>query len=79
MQVTVCRRISRSSDFDNILESSLVDPKLTTVEVPKTELAIATVENLIRKLRNPDALNRLVLIEPKVIVRDSLIERRNQT
>lgn len=65
--------------FDNIRESSLVEPKLTTVEVPKTELAIATVENLIRKLRNPDALNRLVLIEPKVIIRESLIERRNQT
>lgn len=63
--------------FDNIRESTLVEPKLTTVEVPKTELAIATVESLIRKLRNPSSLNRMVLIEPKVIFRDSLIERRN--
>lgn len=62
--------------FDNISESNFAEPKLTTVDVPKIDLAVLTVETIIKKFENLNKANLLIMIEPKIINRDSLIERR---
>lgn len=62
--------------FDNISESSFVVPKLTTVDVSKMDLAALTVETVIKKFQSPKRPNLLIMIEPRIIQRDSLVERR---
>lgn len=62
--------------FDNTKESKLLYPELTTVDVPKTELARIGVEMLIKKLECAESVNTLTLIEPKIVFRKSLSERR---
>lgn len=63
--------------FDNINESNFIVPKLTTVDVAKAELAALAVETVIKKFQNPQKPNLLIMIEPKIIERESLVERRN--
>jgi len=62
--------------FDNISESNFAEPKLTTADVPKIDLAVLTVETIIKRFENLNKANLLIMIEPKIINRDSLIERR---
>ena len=58
--------------FDNIKEAHLMEPPLTTVEVPRMDMAVAAVELLIARINAPMATDRVVLMEPSLIMRDSL-------
>lgn len=62
--------------FDNISEANFAEPKLTTVDVSKIDLAVVTVETILRKYEQPERPNMLIMIEPKLIERNSLVERR---
>ncbi|MHB1452957.1 MAG: substrate-binding domain-containing protein [Saccharofermentanales bacterium] len=62
--------------FDNISESNFAQPKLTTLDVSKIDLAVLTVDIILQKFQNPGKPNLLIMIEPKIIERDSLVERR---
>jgi DNA-binding LacI/PurR family transcriptional regulator len=57
--------------FDNILLSSLTSPQLTTVEQPIEEIAREAVGQLIRKVRNKRVRNRDIVLENRLIVRES--------
>ena len=62
--------------FDNISESNFAEPKLTTMDVSKMDLAVLTVETILRKYEQPDRPDLMIMIEPKLIERNSLVERR---
>jgi DNA-binding LacI/PurR family transcriptional regulator len=57
--------------FDNILLASLTSPQLTTVEQPIEEIAREAVGQLIRKVRNRKVRNRDIVLENRLIVRES--------
>jgi DNA-binding LacI/PurR family transcriptional regulator len=57
--------------FDNILLSLLTSPRLTTVEQPIEEIAREAVGQLIRKVRNKRVRNRDIVLENRLIVRES--------
>jgi DNA-binding LacI/PurR family transcriptional regulator len=57
--------------FDNILLSSLTSPQLTTVEQPIEEIAREAVGQLIRKVRNNRVRNRDIVLENRLVVRES--------
>jgi LacI family transcriptional regulator len=56
---------------DNIALSSLVSPQLTTVNIPVEQIAGEAVAQLIRKIQNPRARNRDIVIETQLVVRQS--------
>ena len=51
--------------------STLVYPTLTVVEQPVIKMAEKSVELLLEKLENPDAPNRKIVLEAKIIERES--------
>lgn len=60
--------------FDNIFFSNLVNPKLTTIEYNYNLAARLASENLIYKIEKGRYKNKEIIIEPKLIKRDSVIE-----
>lgn len=57
--------------FDNIDESTLITPNITTVHCYKEEMGERAAEEMIWRLRNPDSPYETVRISTKVIYRDS--------
>lgn len=57
--------------FDNINEATLITPNLTTVNCYKEEMGKRAGEEMIWRLKNPDAPYETVRISTKVIYRDS--------
>lgn len=57
--------------FDNINESKLMTPHLTTVHCYKEEMGERSGEEMIWRLKNPDAPYETVRVSTKVIYRDS--------
>jgi DNA-binding LacI/PurR family transcriptional regulator len=57
--------------FDNIALSSLVSPQLTTVSIPVEKIAHEAINQLIKKIQNPRAKNRDIVIETALIIRQS--------
>ncbi|KPJ87632.1 MAG: hypothetical protein AMS17_08010 [Spirochaetes bacterium DG_61] len=57
--------------FDNIALSSLVSPQLTTMNISVEEIAYEAINQLIKKIRNPRARNRDIVIETELIIRQS--------
>ena len=58
--------------FDGLEWSSLLNPSLTTIVQPVEELAVKLVDLLMEKIREPEKdLEKHILIEPKLIIRDS--------
>lgn len=55
--------------------STLVYPTLTVVEQPVIKMAEKSVELLLEKLENPDAPNRKIVLEAKIIERESTKNR----
>lgn len=51
--------------------STLVHPTLTVVEQPIKQMAEKSVELLFEKLDHPDAINREIILEAKMIIRES--------
>jgi DNA-binding LacI/PurR family transcriptional regulator len=57
--------------FDNIFESQVITPELTTINVKKDKLALIAVERLIRQIENND-LDRM-----KIFIDTDLVERKS--
>jgi LacI family transcriptional regulator len=60
--------------FDNIALSSLVSPQLTTVNIPVEKIAHEAINQLVRKIQNQRSRNRDIVIETKLIIRQSTEE-----
>lgn len=60
--------------FDNILESRVITPELTTVHVKKDKIALLAVEKLIRIIEKDDTDKIKLLVDTELIVRNSCLE-----
>lgn len=58
--------------FDNIQEAWQLTPPLASVDVPRVDMAIAAVELLIKSMNNPLSVHELILLNPILVIRDSL-------
>jgi LacI family transcriptional regulator len=58
--------------FDDPSFSSYLSPPLTAVEQPVEKMGEMAVQLLIRRMRDPDAEIKQVLLEPRLIVRESV-------
>jgi DNA-binding LacI/PurR family transcriptional regulator len=57
--------------FDNIEVSSMVDPAITTIEQPGTQIGYQSCELLIEKIKNPAATKKRIILDTELIVRES--------
>jgi DNA-binding LacI/PurR family transcriptional regulator len=57
--------------FDNISVSSMVDPPLTTIDQPVSEIGYQSCELLIEKINNPIIPPKRIFLETELIVRES--------
>lgn len=57
--------------FDNIFISELINPSLTTIEDDTKKLGEMAVDRILHKLRDKKIKSKSMLIEPKLIIRDS--------
>ena len=65
--------------FDNILDSSLVEPRLTTIAAPLVSLGSAAVNRLLkRSWHEANELAEPVLLPTRLVVRDSTGRQRNR-
>lgn len=62
--------------FDNIPWAELVRPKLTTISQPITDIGRASVDVLLQKLQNPAKVACAIVLDVKLIERDSVAHRR---
>lgn len=60
--------------FDNIFESRVITPELTTIHVKKDKIALHSVEKLIRLIENNDEDKIKLLVDTELIVRNSCLE-----
>ena len=59
---------------NNILQSQISDPELTTLEIPTYKLGTLAAENLLSAVNGKD-LKKISVIDPKLIVRKSSINK----
>ena len=65
--------------FDNSLDSSLVEPRLTTIAAPLVSLGSAAVNRLLKRSWHEEAeLAEPVLLPTRLVVRDSTGRQRNR-
>jgi DNA-binding LacI/PurR family transcriptional regulator len=60
--------------FDNIAESVIISPELTTIHVDKEMLAYQAVEQLIRLIENKDRVKMKTIVDTKLVERKSCKE-----
>ena len=58
--------------FDNIQETRLLTPPLSSIDVPRVDMAIAAVDLLVKHMNNPLSAHELIQLEPVLVVRGSL-------
>lgn len=58
--------------FDDIFYSSIIEVPLTTVQQPVNELGRRAVEILTEEIRTPKTKKQEILLEPKLIIRNSV-------
>jgi DNA-binding LacI/PurR family transcriptional regulator len=58
--------------FDNLTIAEFINPKLTTVDVPKEVIGFKAVQMLLKRLNHPGHLPEFVLIPTKLIERESV-------
>ncbi|WP_334077288.1 LacI family DNA-binding transcriptional regulator [Paenibacillus sanfengchensis] len=63
--------------FDNDVYATLTNPPLTTVEVDITQMARTAVEAIMEQISSPNRRNGRVLVQGKIIYRDSVKEIAN--
>lgn len=61
--------------FDDPSFATYLSPALTTVAQPVEKMGEMAVRLLFRRLRQPEAERRRILLEPRLIVRDSVMRR----
>ena len=59
--------------FDNLAMSQFMQPRLTTVEVPKNRLGQKAVEELVRHIEDPAYPYATVNMKPRLILRESTL------
>ena len=59
--------------FDNMHESRLLTPPLTSVDVPRMDMAIVAIELLVKHMNNPLCPHELIQVEPTLVIRNSLV------
>ncbi|PGY10669.1 transcriptional regulator, LacI family [Bacillus sp. OV166] len=57
--------------FDNIFESQVITPELTTIHVKKDRIALLSVEKLIRQIENNDSDKIKLFVDTELIERNS--------
>jgi DNA-binding LacI/PurR family transcriptional regulator len=57
--------------FDNIFESQVITPELTTIHVKKDRIALLAVEKLIKQIENNDLDKIKLLVDTELIERNS--------
>lgn len=60
--------------FDNIFESQVITPELTTIHVKKDTIASLAVETLIKQINNPDSDRIKSLVNTDLVIRNSCIK-----
>lgn len=58
--------------YDNITLAEYMSPPLTTINQPKAELGKLAVETLLKRIKNPTAKHRTLLLEPELVWRESV-------
>lgn len=58
--------------YDDITLAQYLAPPLTTIHQPKAELGKLAVETLLERIKNPHKSEQSILLEPKLIWRDSI-------
>ncbi|MDR2629446.1 MAG: substrate-binding domain-containing protein, partial [Spirochaetaceae bacterium] len=58
--------------FDDIPASSVIDPPLSTMRVPKKSLGIAAVERLLKRINNETAESIRIAVNTELIIRSSV-------
>jgi len=61
--------------FDDPTFASYISPPLTAIEQPVEKMGEMGVKMLIRRMRTPDAEFKRVLLDPRLIVRESVLSR----
>jgi len=63
--------------YDDLLFSNLVEPALTTVKQPVTEICMKTLEVLFNRIENGNGTASLHALNPNLIIRDSTVIQAN--
>ena len=58
--------------FDNMHESRHMSPPLSSVDVPRVDMAVIAVQQLVKHMYNPLSPHELIQVEPTVVFRESL-------
>ena len=58
--------------YDNIELAKYLSPPLSTINQPKAELGKLAVETLLQRLKNPSENYRTLLLQPELILRESI-------
>lgn len=65
--------------FDNIFESQVITPELTTIHVKKDRIALLSVEKLIRQIENNDTDKIKLFVDTELIERNSCTVNKETT
>lgn len=57
--------------FDNIFESQVITPELTTIHVKKDKIALLAIEQLIREIDHNDTDKIKIFVDTDLIIRKS--------
>jgi len=57
--------------YDDLLYASLLEIPLTTVEQPMVPLCQKAVDLILKKIETPDQVNEKILLQPRLIIRNS--------
>lgn len=60
--------------FDDVIYSSISEPKITTMRVTRSYMAEQAIKLLLRRIKNPSAEIRNITVECKLIERESVAE-----
>jgi DNA-binding LacI/PurR family transcriptional regulator len=65
--------------YDDLLYASLLETPLTTVEQPMAPMCQKAVELLLKKIKAPDQVNERILLQPRLIIRNSTAKKTLDT
>lgn len=57
--------------FNDNFPSSLINPSLSTIKVPKTEMGTMAFDLLLRRIQNPDLPRTLIRLDGELVIRNS--------
>jgi DNA-binding LacI/PurR family transcriptional regulator len=57
--------------FDNVFPSTLITPAVTTISVPRRELGVLAVQEVLRRIRDPQASPSRYVVDAALVIRAS--------